>query len=210
MERVRSLAQVKNIMGKHFIGPIELARIADVLGIIPPKSFPEIPFGLNELQELKRDYILLLGSSHMKNGEELSLRTLIKHFGINPAEFEPCFYNQDWYLNESFINNILSPKWFLIRKNIITITRGKIPEDNLLNYDLPSALECAYSFFACWFHLKKCLWKHDYVWCKDFDSNGDRIYVARYYDPIKKNKNGFSIHRHLQIKQSFGCINVNT
>ena len=39
-------------------------------------------------------------------------------------------------------------------------------------------------------------------------TNSDQIYVGRYIDPIKINKNGFSIHRHLKIKNNYGISNI--
>ena len=50
------------------------------------------------------------------------------------------------------------------------------------------------------------LWQNDYIWCNDFDSNEDQIYVGRYYDPLGISKDGFSIHRHLTIKENYGWL----
>ena len=206
MERTTSLAEAKQALGSNFIGPDELTLIADKMGIKVPSKIPIIAYNLEELKDKQEDYILILGSSQMDNGEPLTLKTLRDRFGIDPDVSEPCFYNQDWYLNEKFIEKPLKSKWYLIRKNIFQESRGKNPDEIKISYSFPSAIICAYSFFVYWFHNYDCLWKNDFVWCNDVDANGDRIYVARYYDPAAISKNGFSIHRHLRIRENYGSI----
>jgi len=209
MERTTCIAEAKNILGSNFIGPDELALIADQLGIKVPTVIPVIPYDLEDLRNKKEDYILILGSSQMENGEPLTLTTLRDHFGINQDDSEPCFYNQDWYLKEEFANICtIELKWYLIRKELIDTTRGMDAETQTeVNKDnLPSALVCAYIFFAYFSFSSHFLWKNDFVWCRDLDSNGDRIYVARYFDSTGGSKNGFSIHRHLKLRKCYGCI----
>jgi hypothetical protein len=208
MERTTNIAEAKQILGSHFVGPDELSLIADKTGIKVPIEIPIIPYDLKELKNKQKDYILILGSSQMENGEPLTLKSLRDHFGINPDVSEPCFYNQDWYLKEDFIEKPLESKWFLMRKNIFNETRGKNPDEIKNHCSLPSAILCAFSFFVYWFHTNECLWKHDFVWCNDLDANDDSIYVARYYDPVGISKNGFNIHRHLQIKSNYGAVEL--
>lgn len=208
MERTTSIIEAKEILGANFIGPIELANIADKMGIEMPSKIPVIPFNPDELKNKRKDYILILGASQMKNGEPLTLRTLRDHFGINPDISEPCFYNQDWYLKEKFFEKSIESKWFLIRKNVVEESRGKNPDEIKNQYSFPSAILCAYSFFVYWYYAKEYLWKHDFVWCKDIDHNGDKIYAGKYIDIDGVNKNGFSIHRHLSIRSFYGCIKV--
>lgn len=206
MERTTSIAEAKQILGLNFIGPDELELIANKMGIKIPSEIPIIPYDLEDLKNKKNDYILIIGASKMNNGKPLTLRALRDHFGINPDISEPCFYNQDWYLKESFIEKPLVSKWFLIRKNVFQESRGKNPDEIKNHYSFTSAILCAYSFFVYWFHANECLWKHDFVWCNDLDANNDRIYVARYFDPAGLSKNGFSIHRHLRLKENYGCV----
>ncbi len=193
-------------MGNNFIGPEELSRIAVQLGILVPTNYPEILFSRRELTRKQDEYILLLGATQMKNGETVTIKSLRTHLGIDPDKSEPCFYNQDWYLKEKFIEKPLEPKWFLVRKDVFQTTRGKNPEEISLQYYFPSAILCTYAFFAYWFHFKKYLWMNDFIWCNDLDGNGDRIYVARYIDPTGLCKNGYSIHRHLKIREFYGCV----
>jgi len=206
MERTTSITEAKEIMGENFIGPLELENIADKMYIRIPTEIPMIPFGLEELRNKKIDYLLILGVSEMRNGKPVTLRSLRDHFGIDPDLSEPCFYNQDWYLSEQFIDKPLETKWFLIRKVIVNESRGRNPEDLIEKQEFPFAILCAYTFFTYWFHTCSALWEHDFIWCTDVDTNGDRIYVARYYDPSKKSKNGFSIHRHLRIQKNYGIL----
>jgi hypothetical protein len=206
MERTTSLKEAKRVMDVNFLGPLELALIANKMGIIIPNNYPEIPFGVEELVEKRRDYILVLGLSQMKSLEPISLKSLRNHFGIDPDVTEPCFYNQDWYLKEDFAITHLETKWALIRKEIYENTRGKSPEVIKGRINLPSAVLCAFVFFAYYFHCNEYLWKNNYVWCCDHDHIGDRIYIGRYFDLDFINKNGFSIHRHLSIRNIYGAI----
>jgi len=208
MERETNLTEAKAIMGSNFIGPVELTLIADKMGIIVSDKYPNIPFRHRELIDNQEEYILILGTSQMNDGKSLTLKSMRERFGVNPEVTEPCFYNQDWYLNEKFIVKPLETKWFLIRKNVIDESRGKFPQNISNNLTFPSAVICAYLFFANWFYSKKCLWEHDFVWCNDLDHNGDRIYVGKYNDIEGINKKGFSIHRHLSIQSFYGAIDI--
>ena len=208
MERATTLDEAKTIMGTNFIGPIELALTADKMNISVPTNIPTIPFSLEELTNKRKDYILILGTSPVSTGVLLTLKSLRDHFGYDPINSEPCFYNQDWYLKEDFYHQSLNTEWYLLGKSVIVETRAKNPDSITLNISLPSAILCAYTFFVYYYHSSKKLWNNDYVWCRDFDNNGDRIYVGRYMDPEGVNKNGFSIHRHLRIRNNYGCINT--
>jgi hypothetical protein len=206
MERTTNIEKAKEILGENYIGHFELESISDNMAMIVPSEAPPIPFSSEELKNRKDDYILILGSSKMQNGEPLTLKSLRSHFGINPEISEPCFYNQDWYLEESFFEKPLEINWFLIRKKVFQESRMMDPEEIIKHYDLPSAILCAYTFFVTWFYSGESLWSHDFVWCNDFDHSGDRIYVGKYHDLNGINKNGFSIHRHLRIKSNYGAI----
>lgn len=205
-------------MGLNFIGPDELCHIAENMGIIDPfkmgQMIPEIPFEDSYLEKVASDFILILMVPLTVIGEQLTIEKMRLFFGFDPLIKEPCFYNQDWYLKEDFATKeTLVFNWCLIKKLVYENSRGIKTDDyfkqNEENNILPSAVLCAYSFFVWYFHTKsEMLWKSDYIWCKDRDCNGDQIYVGRYSDPQGVNKNGFSIHRHLSIKPSFGVISV--
>lgn len=206
MEGTSILNIAKGIFGTNFIGVNELEMIKSSFDINIPENVPEIPFGINEMISKKDDYLLLLGVSNFSSKVPMTLENLRLFFGINPNYQEPCFYNQDWYLNELFFKRKLETKWLLIRKSVFEGSRGKDPDRHLNEIILPYAIECAYSFFIYWLHARDYLWKNDYVWCKDVDKAGDRIYVGRYFDPLGISKNGFSIHRHLKIRDNYGNI----
>ena len=127
---------------------------------------------------------------------------------MNPDVSEPCLYNQDWYLKEDFIDVNLHTRWFLVKKDVFDESRAVAPEELIsqkLNF--PSAILCAYTFFAYYYARNEYLWWHDFVWCSDTDHNGDRIYVGKYHDVDGVNKNGFSIHRHLGLRSCYGSVN---
>lgn len=201
-------------MGKNFIGPRELKKISGQMGILDPFKFPhsipKIPFSLNYLGKVSKDYILILGQPTDKTGQKLTINRMRKIFGWDPQESEPCFYNQDWYLKEKFSKDkTLDFKWYLVKKTVNKNTRGKNPEDipkTLRKKEaFPPAILTAFTFFAYYLLTGgEILWKEDFIWCSDKDANGDRIYAARYTDPKRINKNGFNVHRHLSLRSCYG------
>lgn len=206
--------QAKKIMGKNFIGPAELNKISKQLNLAPINdgNVPEIGYSAELLKKIKNDYLLILGVSKNKNDEDLTINSMRSFFGFNSAIKEPCLYNQDWYLGEDFAAKThLSDQWYLIKKEIIAEVSGKLPDEiekKLRESEkFPPAVLTAYAFFAYYFHTQgEVLWPYDFIWCSDRDSNGDRIYTGRYYDPKKINKNGFNIHRYLTVKPWYGAI----
>lgn len=208
MERGTSLEEAKKIFGKDFIGPDELLKYSKQMGIKTPAKIPNVPYSPSELRKRSEDYLLVLGSSTMSSGDPLSLLSLRTHFGVDPDVFEPCFYNQDWYLKEKFMTDPLTDEWYIVRKSVFQNTRAQNPEQISAELKLPSAVQCAYAFFMNCFNTGEYLWEHDFVWCRDKDHNGDRIYVGKYHDIAGINKNGFSIHRHLALRQWYGFIDT--
>ena len=197
-----TVEKAKQIVGSNFIGPNELAKV----GFIGSFKVPNIPFSENELETKKNDYLLILGVDKMQNNKDLSIRNLLDYFGKDSDINEPCFYNQDWYLHEGFIDKKMTNDWFLIRKDVYEDSRAVMPNELQKVHAFPSAIRCTYAFFVAWFALDIKLWYHDFVWCSDVDHNGDRIYVGKYHDVDGVNKNGFSIHRHLALRKCYGCI----
>ncbi len=193
----------KSVMGNSIIGPDELDSLTR-FSVLYPRV--DIPFDLDELSEKKNDYYLVLGSEKFSDGTYVTIRNLIKIFGRDPDVFEPCFYNQDWYIKEDFIDKPMKNGWFFIRKDVYSESRAKQPYELVTKYNFPSAITCTYSFFAAWFVYGVKLWNNDFIWCSDTDHNGDRIYVGKYTDIDSVNKNGFSIHRHLSLRECYGCI----
>lgn len=209
-----NIEQAKKIMGKNFIGPEELSAISSKLGIADPiKSkmrVPEITFPKTTLEREKKNAVLILGISKDKNGKSITINSMRARFGIDPKKSEPCFYNQDWYVKEKFASkDSLKLGWYLVSKKVAKESKGKNPDVVKKNIQrgqtFPSAVLCAYTFFAYYFHTKaNILWMHDFIWCSDHDNNGDQIYVGRYKDPKVVNKNGFNIHRRLAISNIYG------
>jgi hypothetical protein len=208
MERA-TIECVKEIFGDNFIGTSELKPFfaqfgLDVKGII----LPQIKYKLDFLEQVASDYIIILGLPNLQR-QKFSICELKNRFGIDPLKNEPCFYNQDWYTNEAFIHNTLKKGWYLIKREIIEETRAKQPEEILKSkITFPSAILCAYTFFAYYYARGSYLWHHDFIWCDDLDHNGDRIYVGKYHDIDGINRNGFSIHRHLALRSCYGSINA--
>ena len=208
------IKKAKKIFKNNFIGPEELKKIFRKLNIADPFSLGKIPaIKIDEktAKKIARNYILILGIPKNNQGKKLTINEMRNFFGLDPSKKEPCFYNQDWYLKEKFASQTnLKFKWYLINKSVFSKTRGKNPQEIIKNFskleNFPSAILTVFSFFAYWFlNKEKRLWKNDFIWCDDKDKNGDRIYVGRYEDPKKINKNGFNIHRHLSLRSCYGA-----
>lgn len=116
--------------------------------------------------------------------------------------FSDLFYSQDWYDKEPFMNESFESGWYTIHKNILKSSRGKLPPKKGLYH----ASLLTYIFITFYKTYNEVLWPNDYIWCNTFDSSGDQIYVGRYYDSLGLSKNGFSIHRHLSIKNNYGWL----
>lgn len=163
----------------------------------PKKNYPK---------KIKKSFSIKAFIPKYIDGNELTIMFLINLFGSNPYKKEPCFYNQDWYIRETFAN---TPP----RNETLIYIDSKIPKENrgdqpssTITKGLPTALELTYIFFMIYLKYNFILWQNDYVWTSDKDQEGDQIYVGRYCDPQKLVKNGFSIHRHLSIKSNYGFI----
>lgn len=208
MERRTDIEIAKKYFGKDFIGIDEISKIALELEIQLPKIVPQIQFTETELKLRSKDSILILGIDTMTNGKKLTLLSLREKFGISSKKFEPCFYNQDWYLKEYFMNITLERKWYIIRKKVLEETRAVQPVILEKKFIFPSAILCTYVFFVYWFLNRELLWKYDFVWCSDIDHNGDKVYVGKYTDIDGINENGFSIHRHLALRNCYAAIDV--
>jgi hypothetical protein len=200
-------------MGTNIVGPTQLRRIAARMGIDTNQQSlvepPPVPLTELQLQLAAKDYVLVLAPEQALDGGPASILRMKSFFGWDPGIREPCFYNQDWYLKEDFARINVPVGWHLLRRSVRDDSRGQQVDAYLERLHegviLPSAALCAYAFFVFYFvSMGEMLWEHDYIWCSDHDANGDRIYVGRYHDPSGKSKSGFSIHRHLRIRECYG------
>lgn len=203
----------RRMFNVDFIGAEEINAVNNFFNIEPilPEDLPEIPYSEDVLNKaLDRNAILFILPHVHKNRIPITINSIKDIVGINESKFGVCFYNQDWYINEHFANfNFGYYKWCLVEKDVNTkslaLTNQELVEK--LNYQLPYAIELVFLFFAYYILKKEILWANNFIWCSDKDANNDPIYVARYFDPLKIARNGFSIHRHLTITNIYGGIN---
>lgn len=210
MERVAEIDRIKELFKDNFIGLEELTPFFRKLGFSDSElnqiNIPVCNIAIDELPKYVKDYILILGIRAIGD-INLTIKFIRSKLGHDPDISEPCFYNQDWYLKETFIDSHLESKWYLIKKNVYENTRAIQPADIIKDEIIfPSAVLCTYTFFANYFCYNNILWEYDFIWCSDMDHNGDRIYVGKYRDIDKINKNGFSIHRHLSLRPCYAAI----
>lgn len=202
---------VKKLFGRNFIGREELQPLiyrlkltGDVVEQPIDKKFND-----SQLQKAASEGYILIWYPQNIGGIDITLRYLRNEFGIDPEQSEPCFYNQDWYLQESFIDETFNANWYLIKKDVFDQSRAVQPIDlKKEGFNFPPAILCAFTFLAYYYSIGEFLWFHDFVWCSDVDHNGDRIYVGKYHDIDGVNKNGFSIHRHLSLRPCYGCVDL--
>lgn len=207
MER-EELDRLRQLFGRNLIGPDELRPLLERLGWGTDISVPELNYTMDELEACAADYLLVMGLPSI-GSRPVTIRTLREVFGVDPDASEPCFYNQDWYMHEDFIDRTLETRWYLVRKQVVESSRAVMPEQLMADsFAFPSAILCAFAFFAYYFQYGDHLWYHDFVWCSDTDHNGDRIYVGKYHDVDGVNKNGFSVHRHLALRPCYAAVTV--
>ena len=206
MER-STIDRLKQLFGKNLIGPDEVKPLLERIGT-GEVIVPELNYTFEELEQYAKDYLLVMGLPSV-GGKPVTIRTLREAFGVDPDASEPCFYNQDWYMHEDFIDRQMDARWYLLRKEVVEASRAVMPEQLMAeDYAFPTAILCAYAFFVYWFCDDEKLWYHDFVWCSDTDHNGDRIYVGKYHDVDGVNKNGFSVHRHLALRNCYAAVTV--
>lgn len=207
MER-EELDRLKQLFGDRLIGPDELKPLMERLGEkCSVVTIPAMNYSAEQLEQCATDYLLVMGIPEI-GGRAMTIRTLREAFGFDPDVSEPCFYNQDWYMHEDFIDRPLESRWYLLRKQVVESSRAVMPEQLMADSIVfPSAILCAFAFFAYYFQYGDHLWYHDFVWCSDTDHNGDRIYVGKYHDVDGVNKNGFSVHRHLALRPCYAAVN---
>ena len=202
------LKELKELFGNNLIGPEQVNNLLAAMDLdsISDEDIPDMNYTKSVLQSNAYDYLLVMGFPGID--VPLDILHFRESFGIDPDEKEPCLYNQDWYLSESFVRKTLEKRWYLIKKDVFEDSRAVMPAELLDNSIIfPSAILCTYSFFAYYFSYRRFLWYHDFVWCSDLDHNGDRIYVGKYNDVDGINKNGFSVHRHLALRPCYGSVN---
>lgn len=205
-----TICKLQQLFGHNFIGPEQVNTLLKVMGLplLKDSDVPEIDYSPEVLQDKAQDYLLVLGYAGSID-LPINIIRFRETFGVDPEKNEPCLYNQDWYLQEEFIQKTLETKWYLLKRDVIEVSRAVQPQELIQqNIEFPTAILCVYSFFAAYFSYGDYLWYYDFVWCSDLDHNGDRIYVGKYHDIDGVNKNGFSIHRHLALRPCYGAVVV--
>ena len=194
--------KAKLLFKNNIIGPDEFDKFPSDFQVKIGKNYDSINLEIKNIDYSK--YILVFGPNQFTSGDFVNIKN-ISIFGTKLKPNWINFYNQDWYFNEEFCQEGLENKWYLIKKDVIKESRGSVPSEKFIN-SLPKAILCTFLFFSWWLKTKEILWENDFIWCSDFDSHGDQIYVGKYNDMDNPRRSGFSIHRHLSIRNNYGCI----
>ena len=132
MEGKAKIEYAQKLFKYNFIGIEELTPFLLKMGVasdsIQRLSLPDLPYSKEDIEQYSKDHILILGISRIED-VELSISSIRERMGLNPELSEPCFYNQDWYLKEKFINLTLKQKWYLIRKEVFEESRAIQPNE---------------------------------------------------------------------------------
>ena len=151
MERV-TIEKAKRLFGNNFVGLEELRPLFEKMRLsYVSVQVPIIQYSYDELLKYSKDYVLILGIPELNN-TPLSIHTFRNVFGVNPDLLEPCFYNQDWYLNEDFIYKTLDLRWYLLKRDVLEDSRAVQPDELLKNNVIfPNAILCVYTFWAYYY-----------------------------------------------------------
>ena len=186
-----SYKDAKALFGNNFIGREQVNVLLSAMNEapLPDDYMPVIPYSDALLKEKAASHLLILGFPGHKD-KPLDILKFRSVFGTDPGKFEPCLYNQDWYLNEAFVRSTLAPTWYLIKKEVFEDSRAVAPEV-LLEGDIhfPSAILCVYTFFA--FRLSCGDWRltvcaGDFPYMKGGHASGGAITLLwhRAYGPV--------------------------
>jgi len=199
------------LFGALYLGPEAWAPFAPRFRATALQAVARPAWRDEFLARHSKTHVLIYAPPQHVDGASITLNSLRACFGVDPTVSEPSFYNQDWYLKEEFAaRQPLEAGWHLLPVSVMEEARAKPPQDIELLLDSAEkfslAVNYAFAFFAFWLCTGgKRLWEHDFLWCRDLDHNGDRIYVGRYSDPTGINKNGFEIHRHLSLRAFYAA-----
>jgi hypothetical protein len=105
------------------------------------------------------------------------------------------FHRQDWYMGEKFMDTSLPLDFQPMEPWKLRFESASVFSVSML----PMAVALAYSFIH---YPDSLLWSH-YLWCREKDQFGQRIYVG---GVCLQNDFKFEIHRHLEITSKWGVI----
>jgi hypothetical protein len=108
------------------------------------------------------------------------------------------FYPQTWYRRQGFMCDLLgrlSPQY---RLNQVPKLLGQFdPHAQNFTPSVTEALVLAVEYRR---QTGNHLWPYNFVWCRDLDDRGDRLYVG---GSLMDDTPGIQIHRHLTPRNNF-------
>lgn len=115
--------------------------------------------------------------------------------------FPGSFYRQEWFDGEAFMDtpHPIPGRGGVLPTQILTASPGLLRESAdiidvaIAPHELPLAVELA----ALYLHAPAAPCWRRYLWCRDTDAQGQRVYVGC-------NGHGLEIHRHLHLTDRWG------
>lgn len=135
----------------------------------------------------------------MADGTVLTLVNKIEGITINRLvdNNKQLFRNQDWYRDQHFAEN------YDLNLGEYRFELGYEKSDKSTSFTFlgplafPTAVSCVWAYVYL-NSLGIPIWQDNYVWCRDIDNNGDRVYVGM------SGGKSFEIHRNLTLQPYHG------
>ncbi|MCH8741699.1 hypothetical protein IH779_02265 [Patescibacteria group bacterium] len=181
--RTSSQELSREIMGNNFLGVEEVVEHFGISLVQEELAkIAEVPFFEATLQECKDSHVLFLGVPVNRVGNPLTVNYFRDMFPADSPRF--WAYQDSRYDRERFATEeTCELRWYLLRKSILDESRPlDYKEQNYLlqeNEYRERAIVYIFCELLMFRARSELLFKDDWVWCTDVDSDGSQVRVGR-------------------------------